>query len=181
MALRFRLFLLTVFWTSLAACAGLHGEPSNAPLAAAPSFKLPCLDGRLLSPEKLQDRYVLLHFWATWCSSCVQELDGLHNLYRYLHSDRFEILAIAVDDSWEAIRKVQSVHNLSFPILFDENGSVRDSYRVQALPETILLDGNWRPVKIIDPATSALVDRVSGPQVWDKPEVATFFTELIKR
>lgn len=46
----------------------------------------------------------LLHFWATWCEPCRQELPGLLASARALRG-RVELVAISVDGSWGEVER----------------------------------------------------------------------------
>ena len=61
------------------------------------------LDG---SEEKLSayaGKVVLLDFWATWCGPCIGALPELRELAAAHPKDRFEILAISVDEEAETV------------------------------------------------------------------------------
>ncbi|MCO6431096.1 MAG: TlpA family protein disulfide reductase [Deltaproteobacteria bacterium] len=163
----------------LIGCSSLDNPQKQPPGKLAPDFTLPCLDGSKRSLSSMKGKYVLVHFWATWCAPCIHELKSLHNLYRYLHHDRFEILAIALDDSWEAISKMQRENNFSFSILFDEAGVTRQSYQVTELPLTVLVSPEGSFVSLLQPQGSALTERLVGPQLWDNEATANFFKQLL--
>ena len=46
----------------------------------APLFSLSALDGKSISIEDFRGKPVLLHFWATWCGSCIKEMPSLSRL-----------------------------------------------------------------------------------------------------
>ena len=61
------------------------------------------LDG---SEEKLSayaGKVILLDFWATWCGPCIGALPDLRELAAAHPKDRFEILAISVDEEAETV------------------------------------------------------------------------------
>lgn len=61
------------------------------------------LDG---SEEKLSayaGKVVLLDFWATWCGPCIGALPELRELAAAYPKDRFEILAISVDEEVDTV------------------------------------------------------------------------------
>src|SRR5262245_1544589 len=54
----------------LVLCGGALGQQT----AALPQISLPKLDGQALRSDDLNDRIVVLDFWATWCENCVNEI-----------------------------------------------------------------------------------------------------------
>src|SRR5688572_2082857 len=52
----------------------------------APPFTLNALDGQTYSLEQLKDKYVVIHFAATWCPFCNAEAPSLEQLYKDYHN-----------------------------------------------------------------------------------------------
>ena len=68
------------------------------------------LDG---SEEKLSayaGKVVLLNFWATWCGPCVAALPELRQLATMYPKDRFEILAVSIDDDVQTVTEFMETH-----------------------------------------------------------------------
>lgn len=110
--------------------------------------------GRSLHLRSLRGKPVLLHFWATWCPPCVDELPGLLDTARELEGE-LVLVAVSLDDDWAA---VEAFFGGSVP------GSVwrlRDAdafqrYDVVELPDSFLIDAGGR-----------VRSRYSGERDWD--------------
>ena len=79
---------------------GLRHATAGGTLADETGWRL---DG---SEEKLSayaGKVVLLDFWATWCGPCIGALPELRELAASYPKDRFEILAISVDEEVEEV------------------------------------------------------------------------------
>ncbi len=61
------------------------------------------LDGREEKLSAYAGKVVLLDFWATWCGPCIGALPELRDLAAAYPEDRFEILAISVDEEVETV------------------------------------------------------------------------------
>ena len=47
----------------------------------APDFQLPDLSGKKVKLSDYRGSVVLVHFWATWCSTCIKEMAELQELH----------------------------------------------------------------------------------------------------
>lgn len=115
----------------------------------APDFRLTTLDGQTVTLSDLQGRWVLINFWATWCSPCREELPYLQTLAA-THADQLTILGINMRESETAIEPFVAELGLTFPILLQPDDNTLLNYGVRGLPLTFLIDpeGNlvWRQV-----------------------------------
>ncbi|MEO8198323.1 MAG: TlpA disulfide reductase family protein [Thermoanaerobaculia bacterium] len=82
----------------------------------------------------------LVHFWATWCPPCRQEIPSLLAFADEVGPGRLKLVLVAVAD--ESDRAVQFVSNPRYPVLFDPVWDVARRFRTVQLPEThLVLDG----------------------------------------
>jgi cytochrome c biogenesis protein CcmG/thiol:disulfide interchange protein DsbE len=66
----------------------------------APDFTLPSLNGAIVKLSSLRGKWVLISFWATWCTPCHEEAEILNQLAR-AYPQKLSVLALAVKDSRE--------------------------------------------------------------------------------
>ena len=82
----------------------------------APRFDVKTLDGKLLSLDGFKGKFVLLDFWATWCTPCVAELPNLkavHEAYRNDH--QFAIVSLSLDETADVLARFVKDHKLPWP------------------------------------------------------------------
>jgi peroxiredoxin len=106
----------------------------------APDFTLKSLDGSNLRLNEYRGQVVLINFWASWCGPCRQEfplLDRMHQRYR---DAGFAVLGVNVEEDPRQAREFLEKVRVEFPILFDEQQSVSETYRVMAMPSSVVLD-----------------------------------------
>jgi thiol-disulfide isomerase/thioredoxin len=67
-------------------------------VGGVPEFRATDLDGRPLAAEALRGRVSVLHFWATWCPPCVEELPVLRRIAER-YGDRVLLVGVSLDES----------------------------------------------------------------------------------
>ncbi len=120
-------------------------RPSGAKIIAAgdraPEFKLPAPNGKTVSLSDFRGKVVMVHFWATWCPPCVEELPTLAQLYGSLAGKDFEMLAVSVDEGGAAaVTSFMHKNNLNLPVLLDTDHATASRYGTFKFPETYILD-----------------------------------------
>lgn len=142
-----------------------HGSGGRSDASGAPG---PGSAG-MLSLDALAGRVVLVNFWATWCEPCEREMPAMQRLYERLPRDRFELLAISIDEEPAKIDAFVTRYGLSFPILLDPGKQVATAYQTMGVPESLLVDREGR-----------IVERYVGPREWDAPEYVARIESMLE-
>jgi thiol-disulfide isomerase/thioredoxin len=75
------------------------------------------LDGRAGSLNDFNGRWLIINFWAKWCSSCKKEVNQLNQLLR-LHSKTLSIIGISYDPLHETeLKIIVSQWDFHYPVL----------------------------------------------------------------
>jgi len=107
----------------------------------APEFSLLSLDGKAISLSSYRGKVVMVHFWATWCPPCIEELPTLERLYRAYFGKDLEILAVSVDEGGAAaVGQFMQKNRFALPVLLNPDRSVAMQYGTLKFPETYLID-----------------------------------------
>jgi len=142
-------FIRRVCFVALAAFVVLIPAPPigaarpPAPGDAAPPFTLDDLDGREVALSSFRGRPLILHFWATWCPVCREEMPILEQAARD-SPDGLTVLGINLGERRAKIAEYAQRAGLSFPLLLDGRGKVAARYGVLSLPITILVGPDGR-------------------------------------
>jgi peroxiredoxin len=118
-----------------------------ASLPAAPPLALPDEEGKKTwRLSELRGKVVLVNFWATWCPPCRKELPSMERLWRQFKDQGLVVLGVNVAEDGNAVFAFSNGLEtpLTFPLLLDEDGSVTQSWPVQGLPTTYLVDKKGR-------------------------------------
>ena len=103
------------------------------------------LDGEPARLSDFRGKTVVLNFWASWCPPCRAEMPEFQALWeRRGPSGPDDLVVLAVDflpeDSVAAAANFAREFGLTFPVLFDADGSVARRYRVRGFPATFFID-----------------------------------------
>lgn len=100
----------------------------------------------------------LVHFWATWCGPCLQEVPALRRLANdFSGKHEFGVVMIAVNDSREKVRTFLGADAAGS--LLDPNWEVARRYGTTQVPETYLV------------VNGKVVQKFVGLTNWDDPAV----------
>jgi len=135
----------------------------------APEFRLQTLNGQHLRLSDFRGKVVMVHFWATWCPPCVEELPTLSKLYQNLAGKDFEMLAVSVDEGGaEAVTPFMHRNGLNVPVLLDPDRSISAQYGTFKFPETYILDRE-----------GIVRYKVIGPRDWRDPAALDLIKSII--
>lgn len=141
--------LLCIFAT-LSLDAEIRADASRLwTTAALPAFALADIGGTNASLEAARGHVVLVHFFATWCEPCREELPALNRLAARGAGD-VKILAIAVADVDQRVRRFAQTAAVRFPILLDRDRALAKAWKVATLPTTFVLDADLRPRLVVE-------------------------------
>ena len=155
---------------------------SNQPLE--PGAKLNNYELFDLSDKKVnltdltRDKVALIHFWASWCDTCSEELPQINAIFNKLSSSGVTVISIVVDDQKENIEKAKVKYNLNFPILFDKDGGMTAKFKLEGLPETFIVNKENKLILFADPVGEPTV-RIMGNREWMDPVVFKQIEELL--
>lgn len=84
---------------------------------------------------------VYIKFWATWCLDCRKELPHLQQTYEK-YRDKIAIYAVNlnINETDEYILQLQQKHQLTIPIVMDNNGSIASNFEFPGTPFHVLIN-----------------------------------------
>jgi thiol-disulfide isomerase/thioredoxin len=108
---------------------------------SAPDFTFTDAKGVKSQLKDYRGKAILLHFWASWCTSCRKELPDLSRLGSELDSNKWVFLPISVDKPAEQEQALALLKDLGLEAQFrtiQELNSV-EKYLTWGLPVTYLI------------------------------------------
>ena len=131
-----------------AACAIPDFRPLR-PGDRIPAFEASTLDGDDFNGVDLVGAPYMLNIWATWCAPCRHEMPVLQELHQAHAGQDFQVVGVSVDDrgARATIRAFIAEVGVTFPIYHDPSWEIMDTYGLNGLPGTFLVDAEGRFVR----------------------------------
>ena len=105
----------------------------------APDFTLETLNGGSFSLATMRGRWVILNFWATWCTPCADEMPALQTIANE-RSGEIALFGINMNEEADAIRTYMTRYRLSFPILMNPDDATYANYQLElGIPQTVIV------------------------------------------
>ncbi len=114
-------------------------SPTTA-LLKAPNLELTDIYGNAVSLEDFRGKVVLVNNFAVWCPPCKAEMPELESYYLEHKDKDFVIVGIEAGQPRDMVLLFSQSMGLSFPILTDPNMESIRAFRMNGLPNSILID-----------------------------------------
>ena len=86
--------------------------------------------------EFINDKPILIHFWAEWCPTCNIEAANIQTI-----SENYQVLTFAVKSgSDEDIKNYMLDNNLDFEVINDNDGFFAQKFNIKVYPTTFIYD-----------------------------------------
>jgi thiol-disulfide isomerase/thioredoxin len=129
-----------------------------------PNFVGKKLDGMTLELKNFSDKIVIVSFWASWCSPCLEEFPSMIKLVEEMKG-KVQLIAVSEDSEKEEIeaflKSFPKINNPDIHVVWDQDRSIGKLYGADRLPESYLTGTN---LKLVRKVTGA-VDWSSKPAI----------------
>jgi peroxiredoxin len=137
--------------------------------SSVPSFMIMDLKGKEKQLDDYKDKLILVNFWASWCGPCNEEAPSMEKMYKELRSKGLVVVGISIDHHVSQVEKFVKEYSITFPVLLDTDENVASSYGITGVPETFILNRNYK-----------LIKHIIGPIDWTSPDATNYLSELLK-
>ena len=154
------ILLLTLLSVGLGACtfempesaldgsSAAGGPGSTANLQSAPEFDLASFAGGTLNSEELKGKVLVVDFWATWCSPCIEEIPNFNALNAEQDNDNFAMLGITVESgSYEDVEPYIERFEIEYPVVMGDEDVVTGFGGLIGFPTTFVVSPDWKIYK----------------------------------
>ena len=138
-------------------------------IGQAKNFTLTDIDGEEFELNSARGQWVFLHFWASWCGPCREEMPAIQQLADTMqHSLKIVMVNTAEDE--DTIFEFLGTIGVDLNSLMDSDGLVTEEWKPRGLPTSFL----------IDPQGNVKYQAIGGRE-WGEPLYINFINKLVKQ
>ncbi|GGG91798.1 hypothetical protein GCM10011416_05630 [Polaribacter pacificus] len=122
-------------------------------------------NGGKVALNDLQNQYVYIDLWATWCGPCIKEIPYLQKVEKAYHGKNIRFVSVSVDsekdkEKWKKFVKDKSLKGTQLYADSVAHNIIKKVFRVNTIPRFILLDTRGKVVSANapKPSDSKLID-----------------------
>lgn len=125
------------------------------------------------SLENFDNRFIIIHFWATWCMECQNELMALNKLQKDFRKNALVVLALSEDfKDASAIDEYFTKHKIDMlDIYMDKKNAIYKGLNINHIPASYLIDFDGKVL------ASSLPGKVVD---WDDEDLRKFFNSKLE-
>ena len=135
----------------------------------APETTLDDLDGEAYILKQDKGAWVFVHFWASWCGPCREEMPAVQNMISTLQAEGLKIAMINTAEDEDTVFSFLSAYAPDIRPLMDRDGQVTEKWQPRGLPATYLVDPDGQ-----------VRYQALGGRTWDSPPYMAFLRSLMK-
>ena len=154
----------------------------------------PVLSFQLLSGEKaptwqaLEDRVVIMDFWATWCIPCIESIPRLNDLHTRFEHEKVTFFSVTYEPP-SYVREFLKEHPIASEVAIDDSLDTFKSFQAWGIPVIFIFDSKGKLVatthpnnltpEVISAALRGEVPQVKQAVPWSDPAGAeNYFRKL---
>ncbi|SMP76315.1 Peroxiredoxin [Neorhodopirellula lusitana] len=109
------------------------------------------IDGKPFRLSQLRGRPVVLHYWASWCEPCKQDMKRLRSLQARYQRAGLQLVGVNIDNTRQQGVEFLKENSLPWTQLYEDGGlegsPLSRQFGVQTLPTMMLIDSKGRVVR----------------------------------
>jgi len=146
---------------------------SGEVLSDLPDVSFKTLEGEVVDLLASKEKFLVIHFWATWCAPCEAEFPEFLKLAKK-YTKNFKFYLVAVNDDIAKVKRYikrydSYISQDNIIVLADNASDYYNKFGTAKVPETYVFNAH----------TSKLVRKYTGPQDWGRATYQSFLNSLL--
>jgi peroxiredoxin len=108
----------------------------------AANFVGKSMNDEMIELEELTAEKTIVNFWGAWCEPCKREMPAFEKVYSVHNDNGVNIISVNIGDSNLVVHQFIKTYNLSFPVIIDKDATIKQSYKINRLPASFLINSD---------------------------------------
>lgn len=133
-----------------------NGKAETIPQAALASLKP--LSENIKVDASINDKEIILYFWATWCPDCKEKLTTVFkdpNIYK-----NFNVYLVATDKDLKKIEHFQKKNAINPNVFVDETKELQKKLEVYSVPTFVRMKKNNEGYMVVAKQAGGSIDKL---------------------
>ncbi len=158
-----------IFLTILAAILliPLSAHAETAVGQPAPALVVQQFDGKTFDLAAQRGHVALVHFWATWCAPCQEEMPVLDQVYKKYRARGLTLITIDAERGTHRDKAIEAMKAFSYPGAMLGDAKPNGFGQPEGIPITYVIDASGKVRDILTPdqtpVTEENMDKVLQP------------------
>jgi cytochrome c biogenesis protein CcmG, thiol:disulfide interchange protein DsbE len=141
----------------------------------APNFTITTNAGDQVTPRNFGGKVLVLNFWASWCTPCVEEAPSLNEFAKTFKDSGVVVLGVSVDRNEQAYQNFVKRFGVSYPTARDPQQNLSYRYGTYKIPESYIINRDGKVAR----KYAGLPERDGHAISWMDPELVGFVKSLL--
>ena len=94
--------------------------------------------GKTVNLKDFKGKVVVVDFWATWCSPCIDTMPNIQKLYNEFVDQGVVFLGVSNEEK-SVVKKFEANSEFSYPVYLDEMGQAWERFGISEIPRVVVI------------------------------------------
>jgi cytochrome c biogenesis protein CcmG/thiol:disulfide interchange protein DsbE len=106
----------------------------------APTFEALTITGEKLNLTEQLGKTIIIHYWATWCPTCREEIPIFNTYYKKHQKDGLVMIFVSIDEPSDLSKVKEMMKSYAFPVAMEQDTKAKGYGRIWRIPLTFIID-----------------------------------------